>query len=392
MDDLNARDRASAGIMYPLPKVRALLEMPGKLAGVGMTCRSVLVGAGAMGTDVKLFTSHLEGGAPDGICVHEAVPPAFRALPHGLARPIFSRALRRDFIESFTGDEVAYLWPSADLSVYEQLAERGIPVVAEAVNTRMAVAREILDQAYEGLGLRPSHGITDERIAVQDARNALCTAIFAPSPAVEQSFAGTGLETRLIPASYGTWVPKKLPPRPKRDADAPIVFLFVGRFCVRKGAHHVLEAWRNAPKGAILRVVGEIEPAIRKRFGDVIEMPNVSCAGFSHDVAAEMARADAALLPSLEEGDPISTYEAASHGLPVIASAAGAGRIGAESGAISIVDPADTEAFRDRLAEYARSEDIRRHWGALARAAALDYDWSLVAPRRMRDLAAFLRR
>ena len=51
----------------------------------------------------------------------------------------------------------------------------------------------------------------------------------------------------------------------------------------------------------------------------VLDADTVSAIGFSDDVAEELLRADIAVLPSLEEGDPISTYEAAAHGLPVIA-------------------------------------------------------------------------
>jgi glycosyltransferase involved in cell wall biosynthesis len=203
---------------------------------------------------------------------------------------------------------------------------------------------------------------------------------------------GTALESRIIPTSYGTWVPRTMSPRPRRSADEPVTFLFLGRLCVRKGAHFLLDAWRRAPKSARLRIVGDIEPAVRTLFADVLDAPNVHCTGFTLNVAAEFARADVALLPSIEEGDPIATYEAAAHGLPVIASTMGAGRIGSETGAINIVDPSDIDALRQRFDDFARSEELRRHWGDLARSAALGYAWGIVAPLRMQRLFSFLER
>jgi glycosyltransferase involved in cell wall biosynthesis len=109
-----------------------------------------------------------------------------------------------------------------------------------------------------------------------------------------------------------------------------------------------------------------------------------------HDVALEYERADVALLPSLEEGDPIATYEAAAYGVPVIASAFGGGRISSETGAINVVDQLNVECLRDRISEFAASEELRQNWGAAARNASLAYDWNTVAPNNIRRLYDFL--
>lgn len=372
------------------PAIRTWMEISASLVGVGMTCRSVLMGAVNAGASIDLFTSCVDGPNPPGLSIYSALPDLLKVLPYRITRHISSPRLQRRFLDAIGEGEIAYLWPSTRLSIYEALAARNILIVAETVNTRMAVAKPILDAAYDALGLPPGHGITDARIANQNARHALCTAAFAPSPMVEESFLGTVLEHGVIPTSYGTWVPEELQPRGAKPDGEPVVFLFVGKLCVRKGAHLLLEAWRRAPRNAILRIVGEIEPAIRTRFADVLDASNVSCAGFIHNVAKEFGRADVAVLPSLEEGDPIVTYEAAAHGVPVVASRAGAGRIGAETGAITIVDPQNIEMLRDRFAEFAADEELRRHWGALARNAAPAYDWNRVGPLTVQRLHSFL--
>ncbi len=372
--------------------IRALMEMPTNLVGVGMTCRSMLMGAANADARVDLFTSYIDGGKPDRLNIHSVLPDFLKILPYSISRHLTSSRLQRKFLGAIGDKDIAYLWPSTGLNVYEALAARGVTIASEMVNTRMAVAKPLLDAAYEGLGLEPGHGITDARIEEQNVRHAMCTAIFAPSPAVEASFAGCSYSTRIVPSSYGTWVPEVLKPRPARPEGAPVVFLFVGRLCVRKGAHLLLEAWRYAPKGAVLRIVGEIEPSMRKLFADVLDAPNVSCAGFVHDVALEYERADVTLLPSLEEGDPIATYEAAAYGVPVIASALGGGRISSETGAINVIEQLDAECLRDRIAEFAASEELRQNWGAAARNAALAYDWNTVAPNNIRRLYDFLER
>ncbi len=380
---------ASARV-HPGRPIRALMTNPCETVGVGRTCRSILAASVAAGYRADLVTARFDGEAPAGLPVRAGVPSLVRYLPFG--RRLTDEALHRRYLDALDEGDIAYLWPSVPVSVYERLARRGVTIVTASVNTRMAAAKPMLDAAYDALGLPPAHGITEFRIAIQNLRQVLCTAIFTPSPATEHAFLGTPVADRLIPTSYGTWVPKLLPERPVRAPGHPVTFVFVGSVCVRKGAHLLLEAWRRPPPGAHLRLVGEIEPAIRARFADVLDSGTVSAVGFSRDVAGELLRADVAVLPSLEEGDPIATYEAASHALPVIASAAGAGRIGAETGVIDIIDPQDVVAFRDRLMSYAADEDLRRARGTLARAASLGYDWSRVGPERFDRLFSFLAR
>ncbi len=363
---------------------------PCETVGVGRTCRSILAASIAAGYRADLTTPRFDGEIPAGIPVRTGGLGIVRYLPFG--RRLAGAALHRRYLGGLEEGDIAYLWPSVPIPVYESLARRGVTIVTESVNTRMAAAKPVLDAAYDALGLPPAHGITELRIAIQNLRQVLCTAIFAPSPATERAFLGTPVADRIVPASYGTWVPKHLPDRPAREPGRPVTFVFVGSVCVRKGAHLLLDAWRRPPPGARLRLVGEVEPAIRARFADVLAADTVSAIGFSRDVPGELMRADVALLPSLEEGDPIATYEAAAHGLPMIASEAGAGRIGAETGVIEIIDPADIEAFRARLRRHAADEELRRTQGALARVAASGYDWSRVGPERFDRLFAFLAR
>lgn len=372
-------------------RLRTLFAAPIDASGASHTCWSILQAAARGGHAPTLHTAFLRWRSPAAFPVRTVLPGAATLLPFRLLKPLAQAALHARFLASLDEDDVAYLWPGVPLRTFRAVARRGVPIVTESVNTRMAVARDILDAAYDALGAVPEHGITDARIAMQEERNALCAAIVAPSPVVEESFRTTDCAARIVPASFGTWVPAELPQRLRRP-DRPVRFLFVGRDDVRKGLHRLLEVWRTPPAGAELRIVGEVSPLIRRLFADVLNLPSVSADGFRSDMIAEYRAADVVVLPSLEEGDPIVTYEAAAHGLPVIASVPGAGRIGAETGVVEIVDPQDLGALRDALERYAADEELRREKGALCRAASLAYDWSRVAPARFDRLFAFLAR
>jgi glycosyltransferase involved in cell wall biosynthesis len=382
----SAASPAAAEWLSGLPQVRALMSMPCAVSGVGSTCRSLLASAARAGFPVRLDTSRFDGAPDPALAVHAVLGPAFGRVPFWAARKVTRHVLHQRFLSSVRPDEVAYLWPSVPVSVYRALKARGIPLVAEAINTRMAVARPILDRAYAQLGLPPSHGITDHRIAEQAERYALADYIFAPSPGTAAALSDPAITARILPSSYGVTVPATLPDRRPRAGSDPVTFLFVGQQSVRKGLQTVLEAWKSAPPNARLRIVGGIESSLVRLYRDVLNLPSVTSPGFAANVAAHYLAADVFLFPSLEEGDALVTYEAAAHGLPIVATAVGAGRFGAETGAYAEVPALDPAALADRIAAFAASDDLRRDLGQRARTAVLPYDWSLVGPRTFRTL------
>lgn len=373
-----------------LAPVRALMTIPCIGYGVGMTCRSLIAGAISGGYRADLFTTRYDRDDRVSIPVRSVLPQISRVIPYSRLKGIADDVLHARYLASLRDGDIAYLWPSVPLSVYEAVRKRQIVIIAEAVNTRMAVAKPVLDAAYESLGLAPAHGISDDRAREQAARYALCDGIFTPSPATEIAFAGTDLSGRTIPSSYGTWLPAATRPGRITASGDPVRFLFVGSVCVRKGSHHLLEVWRRMPPTALLRLVGSVEPALAALYRDVLNQDNVSVGGFTKDVVSEYLDADVFVLPSLEEGDSIVCYEASSHGLPVVASPAGAGRIGAQAGSVRVIDPSDIDAFHAELTAFERSADLRSEWGRRSRIAVQDYDWSKVGPRSFAALLAFL--
>ncbi len=376
----------------PGPSVKILFSMPCASGGVGNACAGILSGATSDGYRTVLHVPRMDIRVARDVAVRAVLPPYTARLGYARLRRWIDPVLNHQFLRSVGPEDVAHIWPAAPLDVYDKLIARGVTIIGESVNTLMDFAKDILDAEYDAIGLPPSHGITADRIRNQYERYSRCTAIYSPSQGTESAFAGTAFQARSLPTSYGTYVPQVRPKRTQRPADAPVRVLFGGSPNVRKGIHKVLEIWPSLPRNIELRLLGSVEASIAERYADVLNLPNVSHGGFTADLPAEYRNADLALLPSLEEGDPLMTYEVCAAGLPMIASPMGAGRIGSDTGCISLLSTGTTDELRERINTLAFDSDQRQAIADRAWDAVQDYDWSRVAERRYRQMEVLTKR
>ena len=371
-----------------LARLLTLLPMACDRVGPSDTCTRLLQGMAGRDLGGPLYVNRVR--APlEGLDYRSALPGPLAALPHRYLGPAASRRTERRCLAAARQDDIAYLWPAASLRAYEAFRDLGIPIVGEGINTRMEHAREILDAAYAAEGLPPGHGITEARIREEHEKLALTSAIFAPSVNVERSLRGAIAPERILRASYGVTLGAPRPPRRALPEAGPTV-LFVGYGCIRKGLHQLLKAWPMAGVGGRLLLAGRIEPALQRLHAEVLNRADVETLGFVRDVDALYDRADIFVLPSFEEGDPLVLYEAATHGLPIVASPMGAGRMGEETGCTVGIDPAEPESIAAALRRLARDPEEMRERGRACAAAVAHYGWSEVGLRRADLLAAHL--
>lgn len=169
-------------------------------------------------------------------------------------------------------------------------------------------------------------------------------------------------------------------PSPPRDWSTPR-FLFVGTDWRRKNGARVLEAFarvRETLPHATLDIVGDHPRS---------SIPGVTGHGFLPRESAPaqasldrlFAQATAFVLPSLFDPSPIAYLEAASAGLPVIATTCGgAGELLAE-GSITI-DPNDVDQIVRAMLRLSAG-DVASAIGARARARAAGFTWPAVVAR-----------
>ena len=356
--------------------------------GPSHTCLSLSEGMRRAGAQTTVFANRLrtQAGALD---IRTALPGPLAKLPYRYVSKFASARTERAYLNALRPDDIAYLWPSASLELSRIVRDRGNFTVLEGINTRMSHARDVLDEAYRAESIVPAHTITDARIAEEEEKLRLADAIFAPSPAVEEALndlAHNGLH--VLSSSYGTSFPAPDHSRASTDrTEADPVFLFVGSISIRKGAHHLLRAWVKAAPKARLRLAGHVEPAVRSLCADELSRTDVELTGFVRDTASLYAGADVFVLPSLEEGDPLVTYEAASFGLPIIATPAGAGRFGPASGCVETVEAGDIDQLCDAISGLAESVDRRREQGAAALRSMPAFDWNKVGEQRIEILS-----
>jgi glycosyltransferase involved in cell wall biosynthesis len=226
--------------------------------------------------------------------------------------------------------DVVHLWPLAPGLTAAAARDAGIAAVREAPNTHTRHAWRVVAAEVDALGYpadRTAHTHDAAHLAMEEAEWGAVTGVLAPSAAVADSFIAEGFEPhRVLRHRYG----RRPSPRraAARQADPrPLRAVYVGLGEPRKGLHHGLRAWldsRAAVDGSFT-IVGRMLPEYARVLQPQLEHPSVRVAGFADDVDAALAAADVLVLPTLEEGSALVTYEAQGMGcVPLVSTAAGA--------------------------------------------------------------------
>ena len=148
---------------------------------------------------------------------------------------------------------------------------------------------------------------------------------------------------------------------------------WVGRMTGVKDTSAVLEivrATRDRGTDAVLCMVGDGPD--RERLEQLAYDLGIARAtyfvGYQEDVAGYYRLFDAFLLPSVNEGTPVSAIEALASGTPVVATRVGGVPDVVRDGVDGfLVEPGDVEAAADRLAALARDPELRERLGTAAR-------------------------
>jgi starch synthase len=169
-------------------------------------------------------------------------------------------------------------------------------------------------------------------------------------------------------------------------------FLFAGNISARKGAHRLIQVWKQleAYKTHRLLMVGDmhLSPTFLKDYKGVFEhIPRMP----REDLRELYLSADAFVLPALAEGFALVILEALSCGTPVIASRnSGAEGFLADGDTALLHDAQDNESLLRVLERALTQPDELRAIGERGRAKALAWPWRLFEEKIMAAISSVL--
>ncbi|WP_411719781.1 glycosyltransferase family 4 protein [Mycetocola sp.] len=276
--------------------------------------------------------------------------------------------------------DVVHAWPLAAARTLE-LAERlGVVGLREAPGTHFAQACTAVSREYALLGLQiPPVWLKfgdGDRIELEEREYAAATALLVPSDAVANSFLARGYDpSRLIRHQYG-FDPAEIRVQ-VREKEHPFTALFLGRCVPRKGLHYALKAWlasRASETGRLL-IYGTFDEDYREVLRPFLAHPSITLYGPTEKPGAVYAKADALLLPSVEEGSALATYEAQGAGVIPLASTASGGMI--EHGVNGLLHEAgDTDTLAGHIDLLYEQEKVRRFLRTSALSHAQQLTWA----------------
>jgi glycosyltransferase involved in cell wall biosynthesis len=228
--------------------------------------------------------------------------------------------------------DVVHCWPLGSIATLRAAKSAGTATVLERPNAHTAFAYEVVSREHEKLGVPVtaghSHTPNPERLRIEETEYQSADLLACPSDFVAGTFLARGVDPAKIGRHQYGYDPAKFSPGPvARAEDHRFTMVFVGRCEPRKGLHYALEAWHRAgaPAHGRFIICGTYVPGYRKVLSRWLDGASVEERGHLADVSGEMRNADVLVLPSIEEGSALVTYEARASGCVLLVSeAAGA--------------------------------------------------------------------
>lgn len=340
-----------------------------------------------MGVETKIHTTLLAKDDPQNI-IKPTIPKNLPIqLQYQLHKAIGHQRLRHraqsNGLKQVKPGDICYFWPNSSSDALWRARDLGAVVVIEFINTHVGLAERIMDaeRSHYDLAGNPNKELL---LFEEEERLQLADFAFAPGPFVSSSIGEfSKAKTKILETSYGTDYPKTLPEKYDNTSNR-VRFVFVGSFGMRKGARNLIKAWDMAGLDAELHIFGSVEPLFEKEVQSR-KSSNIIFRGYLKNISEAYREADVFVFPSLEEGGPQVTYEAAGHAVPLVVTPMGGGRIADASNAI-IVAPDDSKALAEALTRLAQDPALRSCLGSAARVSAAQYDWENVSRQRLTAL------
>ena len=217
--------------------------------GPAQSCVNILENLPFETASPILFTPRATVRVSSNVMVRQSLPALLRPSPYSLTRPIGDWTLNQAYEQALESmdpkSSIAYFWPDPPTSLILKAKARGIVTVREMINCTRGSAKRILDEVYRSHNVRPSHGISNASVRLEDEQLRLYDYIFTPKQ-VEPGVLEAGVDpARIVPSSFG-WDSRRFADVDSSANSEELTVLFVGTLCFRKGVPELLRAWRQS--------------------------------------------------------------------------------------------------------------------------------------------------
>jgi glycosyltransferase involved in cell wall biosynthesis len=356
--------------------LRVLYSFPHALgrSGIGTTAYHQVTSLADLGCSVTVYCASLARPLPTTVRVVTTMAVAGRRVPQrvvGVDRSyaFHDRRVAHELQAHPERYDVVHTWPLGGEATLLAARAAGVPGLREVPNTHTAHAMAVVAAELDRLGLAQpsghSHTVSPTRLHRENAEYAAAAGLLVPSDASAHTFLERGFApAKLLRHRYG-YDPDRFHPQERQPGAFTAVF--AGRCEPRKGLHLALQAWRQSgagERGGRLLVCGGLDADYGRLLAPELAQPGVEVVGFSERLGDLMAAADVLVLPSLEEGSALVTYEALASGLvPLVSTAAGA-PVRADHDAL-VHEPGDVGRLAEHLrlvsTDPVRLATLRRH-------------------------------
>jgi glycosyltransferase involved in cell wall biosynthesis len=280
------------------------------------------------------------------------------------------------------GINIVHCWPVGAEKTLETARFLGIKTVIERPNTHTGHAYRVVEKECRRLGVRlgrgHNHKVRPRRLRREEREYDLADLILCPSRQVRDTFIEAGFaEEKLAIHQYGFDPEIFTAPRDDARAQSDIFRMaFVGSGEPRKGLHYALDAWlgSDACKTGVFYICGSILGGYRRLLAPKLAHQSIKELGRINNVSQIMQESHALVLPSIEEGSALVTYEARACGCVLLVSAA-AGAVCEHNNNALVHKPGDVAALRGHIDMLASDRALFRTLQANSLAGLGELTW-----------------